>query len=77
MITPALALLLALAGSADTVRVAPVVADSVPATLTSRMELPVSLQLDADTTPDVHDGMDQRIAIGLGPYSVVILSQDD
>ena len=33
--------------------------------------------LDADSTPDEHDGMPQRIAIGLGPYSAVILSQDD
>jgi 1,4-alpha-glucan branching enzyme len=33
--------------------------------------------LDTESTPDVHDGMAQRIAIGLGPYSVVILSQDD
>jgi 1,4-alpha-glucan branching enzyme len=33
--------------------------------------------LDSDSTPEVHDGMDQRIAIGLGPYSAVILSQDE
>jgi 1,4-alpha-glucan branching enzyme len=33
--------------------------------------------LDADSTPDIHDGMAQRIGVGLGPYSVVILSQDD
>jgi 1,4-alpha-glucan branching enzyme len=33
--------------------------------------------LDADSTPDEHDGMAQRIGVGLGPYSVVILSQDD
>jgi 1,4-alpha-glucan branching enzyme len=32
--------------------------------------------LDADSEPQAHDGMDQRIAVGLGPYSVVILSQD-
>jgi 1,4-alpha-glucan branching enzyme len=32
--------------------------------------------LDTDSTPETHDGMDQRVAIGLGPYSVVILSQD-
>jgi 1,4-alpha-glucan branching enzyme len=33
--------------------------------------------LDADSEPQAHDGMDQRIAVGLGPYSVVILSQDE
>ncbi len=33
--------------------------------------------VDADSTPEEHDGMPQRIAIGLGPYSAVILSQDD
>jgi 1,4-alpha-glucan branching enzyme len=33
--------------------------------------------LDADSEPEAHDGMDQRIAVGLGPYSVVILSQDE
>ncbi len=32
--------------------------------------------LDADSEPTEHDGMAQRIAVGLGPYSVVILSQD-
>jgi 1,4-alpha-glucan branching enzyme len=32
---------------------------------------------DADSTPETHDGMAQRISIGLGPYSVVILSQDE
>ncbi len=32
--------------------------------------------LDADSEPVEHDGMAQRIAVGLGPYSVVILSQD-
>ena len=32
---------------------------------------------DADSAPEEHDGMPQRIAIGLGPYSAVILSQDD
>ena len=30
--------------------------------------------LDADSEPEEHDGMAQRIAVGLGPYSVVILS---
>jgi 1,4-alpha-glucan branching enzyme len=33
--------------------------------------------LDADSTPEEHDGMAQRIEIGLGPYSAVILSQDE
>jgi 1,4-alpha-glucan branching enzyme len=33
--------------------------------------------VDADSTPETHDDMPQRIAIGLGSYSVVILSQDD
>ena len=32
--------------------------------------------LDADGEAEEHDGMAQRIAVGLGPYSVVILSQD-
>jgi 1,4-alpha-glucan branching enzyme len=31
---------------------------------------------DTDSTPDPRDGMSQSIAVGLGPYSVVILSQD-
>jgi 1,4-alpha-glucan branching enzyme len=33
--------------------------------------------LDTDSEAVEHDGMAQRIAVGLGPYSVVILSQDD
>jgi 1,4-alpha-glucan branching enzyme len=33
--------------------------------------------LDVDSEPVPADGMDQSIAVGLGPYSVVILSQDD
>ncbi len=32
---------------------------------------------DADSEAGEHDGMAQRIAVGLGPYSVVILSQDE
>ena len=48
MLTPALSLLIMLAGPADTVRLVP---DSAPTTITSRLELPVSLQLEADTTP--------------------------
>jgi 1,4-alpha-glucan branching enzyme len=33
--------------------------------------------LDADSEASPQDGMDQRITVGLGPYSVVILSQDE
>ena len=33
--------------------------------------------LDTDSEPEEHDGMPQRISAGLGPYSVVIFSQDD
>jgi len=81
MITPALALLIALAGSADTMRVAPVVADSVPATLPSRLELPVSLQLEADTTPrrrrkaiEVSDWYERRLRIHrYGAYATLPL----
>ena len=32
---------------------------------------------DADSVAERQDGMDQRVTIGLGPYSAVILSQDD
>jgi 1,4-alpha-glucan branching enzyme len=32
---------------------------------------------DTDAEDDAQDGMDQRLTIGLGPYSAVILSQDD
>ena len=32
---------------------------------------------DTDSEAVEHDGMAQRIAVGLGPYSVVILSQDE
>ena len=81
MITPALAFLIALAGTADTVRVAPVVADSVPTTLTSRLELPVSLQLEADTTPrrrrksiEVSDWYERRLRIHrYGAYATLPL----
>src|SRR5215208_1797277 len=48
MHTSALALLLALAGPVDTVRVVP---DSAPASVKGRLVLPVSLQIDADTIP--------------------------
>ncbi|HEX3427333.1 MAG TPA: alpha amylase C-terminal domain-containing protein, partial [Candidatus Limnocylindrales bacterium] len=33
--------------------------------------------LDADSEAEAEDGMPQRIGVGLGPYSVVILSQDE
>jgi 1,4-alpha-glucan branching enzyme len=33
--------------------------------------------LDTDSEAAPQDGMRQRIAVGLGPYSVVILSQDE
>ena len=33
--------------------------------------------LDADSEAEEHDGMAQRIGVGLGPYSVVIMSQDE
>ncbi len=33
--------------------------------------------LDAESEPKTQDGMAQRIAVGLGSYSVVILSQDE
>jgi len=33
--------------------------------------------LDSDTEAEPQDGMAQRISVGLGPYSVVILSQDE
>jgi 1,4-alpha-glucan branching enzyme len=32
---------------------------------------------DADTSPDPRDGMSASIAVGLGPYSSLILSQDE
>ena len=67
MITPALAFLIALTGPADTARVVP---DSVPVTIPSRLVLPVSLQLEADTTPrrrrkaiEVSDWYSRRLTI--------------
>jgi 1,4-alpha-glucan branching enzyme len=33
--------------------------------------------VDADATPEVRDGLSHSLRVGLGPYSVVILSQDD
>jgi hypothetical protein len=76
MITPALALLLALTGPADTTRVVP---DSAPATILSRLELPVSLQLEADTTPrrrrksiEVSEWYERRLRIHrYGAYATI------
>jgi hypothetical protein len=78
MHTPALALLLALAGPVDTVRVAP---DSVLPTISSRLELPVSLQIDADTTPrrrrksiEVSEWYERRLRIHrYGAYATIPL----
>ena len=78
MHTPALALLVALAGPVDTVRVVP---DSAPATTPFRLELPVSLQVDADTTPrrrrksiEVSDWYERRLRIHrYGAYATIPL----
>jgi len=78
MLTPALAFLIALTGLADTTRVAP---DSVPVTIPSRLELPVSLQLEADTTPrrrrkaiEVSDWYERRLRIHrYGAYATIPL----
>jgi hypothetical protein len=78
MITPALALLLALTGPADTTRVVP---DSAPTTIPSRLELPVSLQLVADTTPrrrrksiEVSEWYERRLRIHrYGAYATIPL----
>ena len=81
MLTPALAFLIALAGPADTVRVAPAAPDSVSAALPSRLELPVSLQLEPDTTPrrrrksiEVSDWYERRLRIHrYGAYATLPL----
>jgi len=78
MITPALAFLIALTGPADTARVVP---DSVPVTIPSRLVLPVSLQLEADTTPrrrrkaiEVSDWYERRLRIHrYGAYATIPL----
>jgi hypothetical protein len=78
MHTPALALLIALAGPVDTVRVAP---DSALSTVSSRLELPVSLQVDADTTPrrrrksiEVSEWYERRLRIHrYGAYATIPL----
>jgi 1,4-alpha-glucan branching enzyme len=33
--------------------------------------------VDADAAPEVRDGLRHSLGVGLGPYSVVIMSQDD
>ena len=78
MLTPALAFLIALTGPADTARVVP---DSVPVTIPSRLVLPVSLQLEADTTPrrrrkaiEVSDWYERRLRIHrYGAYTTIPL----
>jgi len=78
MLTPALSLLITLAGPVDTVRTVP---DTAPATVTSRLELPVSLQLEADTTPrrrrksvEVSEWYERRLRIHrYGAYATIPL----
>jgi hypothetical protein len=75
---PALALLIALTGPGDTVRV---VSDSTPASIPSRLELPLSLQIEADTTPrrrrksvEVSEWYERRLRIHrYGAYTTVPL----
>jgi hypothetical protein len=74
----ALALLIALASPGDTARVMP---DSVTASIPSRLELPISLQLEADTTPrrrrksvEVSEWYERRLRIHrYGAYTTVPL----
>lgn len=85
MHTAALALVLALAGSADTVRLAPdsasATADSVSFSIPARLVLPVSLQLEPDTTPrrrrksiEVSDWYNRRLQIHrYGAYAMIPL----
>jgi hypothetical protein len=85
MHTPALALLLALASPADTTRVAPdstsAISDSVTASIPSRLVLPVSLQIESDTTPrrrrksiEVSEWYDRRLRIHrYGAYAMIPL----
>ena len=78
MFTPALSLLITLAGPVDTVRLVP---DSAPTTISSRLELPVSLQLKADTTPrrrrksvEVSEWYERRLRIHrYGAYATIPL----
>jgi len=78
MLTPALAILITLAGPADTVRAVP---DSTLTTIPSRLELPVALQLEADTTPrrrrksvEVSEWYERRLRIHrYGAYATIPL----
>jgi len=78
MFTPALAILITLAGPADTVRAVP---DSTFATIPPRLELPVSLKLEADTTPrrrrksvEVSEWYERRLRIHrYGAYATIPL----
>jgi hypothetical protein len=75
---PALALLIALTAPGDTARV---VSDSTPASIPSRLELPLSLQIEADTTPrrrrksvEVSEWYERRLRIHrYGAYTTVPL----
>jgi hypothetical protein len=85
MHTHALALLLALAGPADTVRLAPdsmgASSDSVSLSIPSRLVLPVSLQIESDTTPrrrrksiEVSEWYERRLRIHrYGAYATIPL----
>lgn len=85
MHTPALALLLALAGPADTARFAPdsvsVLSDSVSLSIPSRLVLPVSLQIESDTAPrrrrksiEVSEWYERRLRIHrYGAYAMIPL----
>jgi hypothetical protein len=88
MFTPALALLITLASPSDTVLAvadsAPltgVAADSAPTVIPSRLELPVSLQLEPDTTPrrrrksiEVSEWYERRLRIHrYGAYATIPL----
>jgi hypothetical protein len=85
MHTHALALLLALAGPADTVRLAPdsvsASSDSVSLSIPSRLVLPVALQIESDTTPrrrrksiEVSEWYERRLRIHrYGAYATIPL----
>jgi hypothetical protein len=78
MYTAALALVITLAGPADTVRALP---DSAAASIASRLELPVTLQIDTDTTPrrrrksiEVSEWYARRLRIHqVGAYAMIPL----
>ena len=85
MITSALALLIALAGPSDTVRVVPdsasaIRVDDALATMPARLALPVSLQMQEDTIPrrrrsiEVSDWYERRLRIHrYGAYATIPL----